>query len=96
MTATVSNRGQVLLPKAVRDAAKVRVGDKLEGQCEGNGQIVLRRARSSRRALPRKPLLNVEPFPSGTLKAIYRESDPEWEAVEAAAVRAQPPPNFDP
>ncbi|HAB15146.1 MAG TPA: AbrB/MazE/SpoVT family DNA-binding domain-containing protein [Verrucomicrobiota bacterium] len=88
MTATISNRGHVPLPKAVRDAAKVRAGDTLEVQCEGTGQIVLHRARPSRRAPSKKPLLNVEPFLSGNLEAIYRQSDPEWEAIEAAAARS--------
>ena len=95
MTAVISNRGQVLLPKAVRDAADVRAGDKLEVECEGKGQIILRRAPKPGRARLKKPLLNFTPFPAGTLEAIYRQPDPEWEAVEAAATRAQSPPRFD-
>ena len=95
MIATVSSRGLVLLPKTVRDAAQVRAGDKLEVAFEGNGQIVLRHARKSRRAHQKKRLFNIAPFPPGTLARIYRQPDLEWEAVEAAATRAQSLPSFD-
>jgi len=95
MTAIVSRRGQVSLPKSIREAAKVRPGDVLEIECSRNGHIVLRRARKFHGRSSKQSLLNVKPFPLGTLKAIYQQPDPEWDAIEAAAARAQPAPSFD-
>jgi AbrB family looped-hinge helix DNA binding protein len=95
MTAILSRRGQVSLPKCIRLAAKLRPGDVLEVKCERNGHIVLRRARKSGGSRSGQSLLNVKPFPPGTLKAIYQQPDPEWEAIEAAAALAQPAPSFD-
>ncbi len=41
------------------------------------------------------PVVNVKPFPKGTLSKIYRKPDPGWDKVEAAATRAQGRPSFE-
>lgn len=83
------------MPKSIRQTAKLNPGDVLEIRCVRNGQIVLRRTGKSRRSRYKRSLLNVKPFRRGTLKAIYQQADPDWDAIEAAAARAQAAPIFD-
>ena len=41
-TATLTRKGQVTIPKAIRDALKVQAGDRLDFVVEGEGRVVMR------------------------------------------------------
>jgi len=44
---------------------------------------------------PTARVTNIEPWPRATLEAAYRRIGKYWDAVEAAAIRAQGHPNFE-
>ena len=48
MTTTITVKGQVTLPKKVREAAGLRPGDQVEVRAEG-GSVIVERARTSDR-----------------------------------------------
>jgi antitoxin PrlF len=41
-SATVTSKGQITIPKEIRDALKVGVGDRLDFVLEGHGRVVVR------------------------------------------------------
>jgi AbrB family looped-hinge helix DNA binding protein len=52
MATTVTSKGQVTIPKHVRDAMDIRPGTKVIFDVNGDGEVVLRK---SMRAKPRRP-----------------------------------------
>lgn len=44
-TSTVTSKGQITIPKAVRDRMRLKAGDKLEFRIEESGMTSVRRAR---------------------------------------------------
>jgi antitoxin PrlF len=61
MATKITNRGQVTVPKRVREALRLSAGDAVEFQLNGTGEVVLRKApgiapgerRGTRRENPR-------------------------------------------
>lgn len=51
MTTTISSKGQVVIPRLVRERQKLRAGDDLFLFELSNGDIVLRRARKPKKSL---------------------------------------------
>ena len=94
MLATVLKRGHVALAKSVRDAAKIRVGDRLEVECAAPGKLVLRRVGAKVRR-QKERLLNVKPFPRGALEKAYKEADIDWDSTVSAAIASQRVVKFD-
>lgn len=47
MATTVTVKGQVTLPKAVREAAGIRPGDRVEVRARAEGGVIVERARRS-------------------------------------------------
>lgn len=45
--ATITNKGQVTIPKKVRDAMNLHFGDKIEFVCEEEGTITVRPVKKS-------------------------------------------------
>ena len=57
-TATVTSKGQVTLPQKVREALRVRPGDRIDFVLEGNGEVRVRAGEvdvSELRGLLRRP-----------------------------------------
>lgn len=48
---TLTSKGQLTLPKAIRDRLRVRPGDRVEFRLTGEGQIVVEAASQDLRAL---------------------------------------------
>ena len=97
MKATVSAAGELVLPEVIREAAHIREGEIFEVDYSSTNRIILTRltvgAEGGKSTPP--PFLGVDPFPAGTLEAIYESEDPVWEQVEKAAIRRQPVPRFE-
>jgi antitoxin PrlF len=47
MATTVTVKGQVTLPKSVREAAGIKPGDKVEARATASGAVVIEKARPS-------------------------------------------------
>jgi len=43
-TATLTTKGQITIPKPVRDALGIRTGDRVHFQIEGEGRVILKAA----------------------------------------------------
>jgi antitoxin PrlF len=52
MATTVTSKGQVTIPKRVRDAMKIKPGTKVVFDVNGDGEIVLRKSARARRHRP--------------------------------------------
>jgi bifunctional DNA-binding transcriptional regulator/antitoxin component of YhaV-PrlF toxin-antitoxin module len=89
MQATVQKRGHIALAKSVRDAAKISVGDRVEVECAAPGKVILRRVGQPKMRRPKKPLLNVKPFPRGTLEKAYQDPDADWNSTVSSAIASQ-------
>ena len=50
-TATLTSKGQITVPKEVRDRLRVKTGDALEFQVSEDGEIIVRPARGQLREL---------------------------------------------
>lgn len=50
-TATVTSKGQVTLPKKVREALRVKAGDQVDFVLEAEGEVLVRAARTDVRDL---------------------------------------------
>jgi bifunctional DNA-binding transcriptional regulator/antitoxin component of YhaV-PrlF toxin-antitoxin module len=94
MQVTVLKNGHVALAKSVRNAAKIRVGDKVYVKSIAPGKVILRRVDPTRHH-QKEPLLNVKPFPRGTLEKAYQKSDPEWDSIVSRAITAQRVEKFE-
>ena len=60
-TATVTSKGQVTVPKPIRDRLKLHAGDRLDFVLEEEGKVILRKASS--------PIQELE----GILHRVYRK-----------------------
>jgi bifunctional DNA-binding transcriptional regulator/antitoxin component of YhaV-PrlF toxin-antitoxin module len=89
MQATMRKNGHVVLAKSVRNAAKIRIGDKVEVKSTAPGKVILRRVDRRTSRQQKTPLLNVKPFPRRTLEKVYREAETDWDFTVSSAIAAQ-------
>jgi AbrB family looped-hinge helix DNA binding protein len=67
MVANVSVKGQMVIPEAIREQARIKAGDQLDVGCSG-GLIVMRKRRALTPARIRSLLLSGREFPTMTAK----------------------------
>jgi len=85
MTATVNQRGQIVLRTTAQEKVRVKTGDVLVVVHDQSGRIVLQK-RPSARPGSKKSYLTPPALSSATLDRIYTHPTPDWEKVEAEAV----------
>lgn len=73
MSSTVTSKGQVTLPKKVRDAAGIKPGDKVEVRNTASGGIYIGRSGSEREYLKRLQAIAKRYPIRGTTDEIMRE-----------------------
>ena len=77
-SATVTSKGQITIPKEVRDRLRLRTGDRLEFVLRPDGEIVMRPAKGSLRDLDRilqrkgQRALSVEQMDAGIARLLGR------------------------
>jgi len=84
MLTKVSSKGQMVIPAAVREVARIRAGDELDVGYSG-GMVVLRKRRSLSAADVNKLLLQGQRLPTQTAK----DADRVTAAMERVRQRAR-------
>jgi len=87
MTATVNQRGHIVLRKSAREKWDFRRGDLLVVVSDEAGRIVLQKRHAPQpHRRHHRSYLTPPPLTSAALKRIYARPDPDWDTVEAEAV----------